>query len=112
MVTAGGRELPGGEGDPGEHLAGIFRKSGVVAAFLGGDGVFQNRHHQLGIPLQPNDGKLTQGHIEPPMVTVWYQFLVEHFLDALGDLNHRLVMAIVTFPNFGTQDHWVQDFHH
>ena len=112
MVAAGGRELPGGEGDPGEHLAGIFRKTGIVTAFLGRDGIFQNRYNQLGIPFQTNDGKLAQGHIEPPMVAVRYQFLVEHLLDALGDLDHRLVMAIVTFPDFGTQNHWVQNFHH
>ena len=59
VVAAGGGELPGGEWDPGEHLAGIFRKTGIVAALLGRNGVFQNRNHQLGIPFQTNDGKLT-----------------------------------------------------
>ena len=111
-ITACGCELPGGEGDAGEHFAGIFRKPWVVAAFLGWDGVIQHRYDQLGITLQTNDGKLAQSHIEPPVVAIQGQRFVEHLLDKLGDLKHSGVLAFLSLPDFGTQHHGIQHFHH
>ena len=112
VVAACGCKLPGGEGDPGEHLAGIFRKAWIVAAFLGGDGVIQNRYDQLGIPLQPDDGKLAQSHIEPAVIPTQSRRFVEHLLNEVRNLNHGAFLAFVPFPDFGTQNHGIQNFHH
>ena len=52
VVAAFGRKLHRREGDPAEHFAGILTAAGIVAAFLGGNGVIQHRNDQLGFPLQ------------------------------------------------------------
>ena len=104
--------MPGGEGDPGEHFAGILCQPRIVAAFLGGQGVIQHRNHQLGIPLQTDDGELAQGHIEPPVIPVQHQRLVKEFLDEIRQLDNGGVIAFMAFPDLGTQDHGVQHFHH
>ena len=61
-VAALGRKLGLRERNAAEHFAGIFGTAGVVAAFFGGNAVIQHRHHQLGIPLQAQDGELSQGY--------------------------------------------------
>ena len=58
-ITASGGKFFGGERDAAEHLTGVFRATGIVAALLDRDAVIQHWHHQLGFPLQPDDGELS-----------------------------------------------------
>ena len=48
------------ERNPAEHFTGIFPATRIFAAFLGRDAIIQYRYQQLGIPLQPHNGKLSQ----------------------------------------------------
>ena len=112
LVASGRCELRGGEGNAAEHLTGIFRAAaGRVAAFLGGDGVIQHRHDQLGIPLQPHDGELSQGDKEPPLVTGKYQFFIKHFPDKCGDLDHAAAAALAGVFHTAAEHHGVQYLH-
>ena len=77
IVTTHWIELLSREGDPAEHLAGVFCTAGIVTAFLHGDAVLQHRNHQLGIPLQPDDGKLAQSNKEPSPVAGEHQLFVK-----------------------------------
>ena len=86
-VAAGGGELLGGEGDAAEQLAGILRAAGIVAAFLGGDGIVQHRDDQLGVPLQADDGELAQSDIQPPAVRGQHQLIVEQRANGPRDLD-------------------------
>ena len=67
-------ELIGREGDAAEHLAGIFSAAGIVTAFLAGNGIIQYRHHQLCIPLQPDDGELSECYKQLPVSAGKYQW--------------------------------------
>ena len=85
-VAAGGSEFLAGEGDLTESLAGIFTTAGSIAADLVGDGVLQEGHDDLGIPLQADDGELPQGDEQSPTLTGSDQILVEKAADTWGDL--------------------------
>ena len=113
FIAVSGGELGGGEGDPGEHLAGIFgAATGVFTAFLGGNGVFHHRDHQLGIPLQADDGELTQSDKQTAAVAGEDQFFIKQAGDAVGDLDGFLAGTVADFLDFGTEDHGVQYLHH
>ena len=112
LIAPRGGELLGGEGDPGEHFAGVFRGgAGGVAAFLGGHGVIENGDDELGVPLQPDDGELAQGHIEPPLGGIHHQFIVEKALDWPRDLDHATFLGLAGLRHPGTQHHGVQHLH-
>ena len=112
IVTAARRKLGSGEGDPGEHFAGILSAAaGGIAAFLGGDGVIQNRNHQLGIPLQPNDGELPQGHEQPATVTGHHQFVIKHAANGGRNLTDRIILAVTDIPDNGVEYHGIQNLH-
>ena len=110
-VTAGGGELPGGEGDAAEQLAGILGAAGIVGAFLGGDGVIQHRNDQLSVPLQADDGELAQRDVQPAAVAGQYQLVVEEPPDGRGNLDGTGFAAIADIFDFGTEDHGIQHFH-
>ena len=112
VIAACGRKLLGREGDPGEHFTGVLTASGIVAAFLAGNGIIQYRHHQLGIPFQPNDGELSQGYQQLPLSTGKYQRIVKQFPDTVGDLYcGGFTAAVICFLDFGRQHHGIQDLH-
>ena len=113
IVTAAGGELPCGEGDPGEHLAGIFCTAGSVAAFFSGDGVVHHRHDQLGIPLQTDNGELTQGHIESAAFAGDDQIVIKHPGDGPGNVQRCifLALAVADIPDPGAEDHGVKNFY-
>ena len=113
FIAAGGGELPGGEGDPAEHLAGILcRSAGAVAAFLGGQGVVENGDNELSIPFQPDDGELPQSHEEPPMSGGEDQFILKHPADGAGNLDHAALLPIAGIHHPGTEHHGIQHLHH
>ena len=58
LVAVSWGELLSGEGNAAEHFTGILGTAGVVAAFLAGHGVIQNRHDQLRVTLQTDNGEL------------------------------------------------------
>ena len=107
-------ELLGGEGDTAEHLAGILGAAGVGAAFLFGDSIVHHGYDQLYIPLQPDDGELAQSHIQSPVGAAHHQFFVEKLADSAGnaDIDPIRLTALAAFPNLGTEDHGIEDFHH
>ena len=112
VVAAGGGEFLGGEGDTAEHFTGVFPGAGVVAAFLAGDGVIQHRHHQLGIPFQPDNGELAQGHEQLPLASGEYQGVFVQFPDAVGDLDgDGFTAAGIRFLHPGGQHHGIQYLH-
>jgi len=112
LIAVSGSELGGGEGDPGEHLAGILGAAArILTAFFGGDGVIHYRDYQLGIPFQTNDGELAQGDEEPPPVAGEDQFLVEQAGDPVGDVDGFLAGAVADFLDLGAEDHGVQYLH-
>ena len=109
-ITPPGDELALREWDTAEHFAGIFAAARRITAFLGGNAVVQNRHHQLGIPLQADNGKLPQCHQQIPGCTACDQLFVEDTADGGRDLCHGAVPTV--FLKFGTEYHRIQDFHH
>ena len=110
LVAASGGELILREWDPGKHLAGIFPAAGGIAALLGGQTVVQHRNQQLGIPLQTDDGELTQGHQQLPVDFPCDQFLIKQAPDTLRDLGNRPVAAALA--DLGAEDHGIQYLHH
>ena len=114
IVAAGGGELLSGEGDPGEELAGILRTAaaGGIAAFLGGDGVIQHRHDQLGIPLQTDDGELAQCDEQTALIAGDHQVLVEHLPDVCRDLHDLVAPAVADVADLGSKNHGIQHLHH
>jgi len=113
-VAAGGSELGGGEGDLAEHFAGILGAAGAVAALLSGQRVIHHRHDQLGIPLQTDDGKLTQGNEHPPPLPGVYQLIVKLGGDGCGDLERCILpaLAVADLPDLGAEHHRIQHLHH
>jgi hypothetical protein len=114
FITSTGDELFFREGNTAEDLAGVFSTTaGSVATFLGGDAVIQHGDYQLGIPLQTNEGELTQGNKKSALFVAQHQIFVEIFPDTLGNLCCQLRTAAVTdFPHFGTENHRIQNLHH
>ena len=112
-VTTRGAEFLGREGDPAEHFAGIFAASGIVAAFLAGNGVIQYRHHQLGIPFQPDNGELPQGYQQLPLSSGKYQRIFIQFPDTVRELDSSgLTAAGIRFFDLGSKHHGIQHFHY
>ena len=111
-ITALRCELLGREGNPGEHLAGILGAADGIAAILGGNGVVKNRHDQLSIPLQPDDGELTQGHVQPLLIPGEHQVLVETAANGSGNLAAGLAAAVADILDFTAQHHGIQHLHH
>ena len=109
-IAATGSELALREWNAAEHLAGVFAAAGGIAALLGGNAVIQNRHYQLGVPLQADNGKLPQSHQQIAGRTACYQLFVEDTADGCRDLCHPTVSA--TFLEFGAEYHGIQHFHH
>jgi hypothetical protein len=112
-VAVPGGEFGCGKGDSAEHFTGIFGAAGGFAAILGGDAVLQYRHHQLGIPLQTDDGELAQSHKQSAFVTGEYQLLVKHAADGPGDLGDHFSAGTVTdILDLGIENHGIQYLHH
>jgi hypothetical protein len=109
-----GSKLPGGEGNPGKQLAGIFRTADGVTAILGRKAVVQNGYNDLGIPLQANDGELTQSNKQPTAVSGEHQFLIKLILNTAGDGQYTGFLAgtIAHIFDPGGQYHRIQNFHH
>lgn len=102
FVTIGGLKLGCGEGDSAEHLTRIFCAAGSFAAFLAGDAVLHNGYNQLRIPLQTDNGELSQCDKETAAVSGKNQFLVKEGTDFAGNLRHDFVTgAVADFLNFG-----------
>ena len=77
-VAVPGSKLGSGEGNPGEHLAGILgAAAGGFAAFLGRNGVLHYRDHQLSVPFQADDGELAQCDEESFPVAGENKFLIK-----------------------------------
>ena len=113
VIAAAGSKLGSGEGDAAEHFAGVLRiAAGAVAAFLGGNGVIQHRHNQLGIPLKPDDGKLTQGYEQPTLISGKHQFFVEQLPDIGRNLHHAAAAAVAGVLYLAAQHHGIQYLHH
>ena len=106
-------ELLGREGNPAEHFAGILGAAAAgLAAFLHRDGVVQYRDHQLGIPLQPDDGELPQGDEQPPLAAGEHQLLVKGGSDGLRNLNgHRFAGAVADLLDLGAKHHGIQNLY-
>ena len=110
---AGREKLPNGEGHVAEQAAGVLLVA--AAALRLGDAVVIHRDQQLGVPLQPHQGKLAQGHIEPAASAV-----VEHQLlaEAAGDERRNFRQAALTAPGLaavvhpGVQNDGVHGLHH
>lgn len=105
----------GREGNPAEHLAGILGAAapGSVAAFLGGDGVIQHGDHQLSVPLQSNDGELSQCDKQSPLSAGKHQFLIKGGADSLRDLgSDGIAGAFAHVPDLGTQHHGIEHLYH
>ena len=111
-VAALGGELGGGEGNAAEQLAGVFSAARGVAALFGGDAVVHDGHNELCVPLQADDGELSQGHIEPPAVSLHGQVLVKHSLYPIRQLQGAVPSAALAgLPDPGTQYHGIQRFY-
>ena len=111
-VTGGGGEFLGRKGDSGEHFTGILPAAGIVTAFLAGNGIIQYRYHQLGIPLQSDDGELSQGHQQLPLASGKYQRIFIKLPDAVRYLHgNGIAAAGICFLHFRGQNHGIQDLH-
>lgn len=106
-------ELLSREGDPAEHFAGILGAAAAgLAAFLHRNGVVQHRDHQLGVPLQPDNGELSQGDEQPPLAAGEHQLLVKGGPDGLRNLNgHRFAGAVADLLDLGAQHHGIQNLY-
>ena len=113
-VTSAGSELCSRERNPREHLAGIFRATGGIAAFLGGNCIIQHRNDQLRIPLQADNGELSQSDVEAFALPCDHQFIIKHLADWAGQLQSTVVpaLALAHIPHFGAEYHGIQGFHH
>ena len=112
--AGGGGKLLGGEGNAAEHFAGILRGARRVTALSARNGGVQHRHDQLGIPLQPHNGELPQGHKQPPLIAGEYQLLIKQLPNIAGDLYHAglLAHAVAYFLHLAAEHHGIQHFHH
>ena len=111
-VTASWGKFFSREGDAAEHLAGVFRAAGVVAAFLHGDTVLQYGNHQLCLPFQPDDGELPQGNKQPSPVAGEHQLFVKQSPDGGRNLAGSFcAAAFADFPDAGTENHGIQHFY-
>ena len=113
-VTAGRCELGSGEGNLAEHFAGILGAAGAVAAFLGRQRIIQHRNDQLRIPLQTDDGELTQCDEHPATLACIDQLIVKLGSDGRWDL-HRCIIpapAVADLPDLGAEHHRIQHLHH
>ena len=108
LVTTGGGELLRGKGNAAEHLAGIFRTARCIAALFDGNGVIQYGNNNLGVSLQPNDGKLPQSYIKPALLTATGKGIVKQGADAGGNLNHIRITALAYIFDLTAENHRVQ----
>ncbi len=113
LVAVPGDKLLFREGNAAEHFTGILSTAArSVAAFLGGNAVIQHRHDNLGIPLQTDDGELTQRDEQAAVIVAQHQFLVEHILDVRGNLRGQFLTGTVAdLLHFGAENHGIQHFH-
>lgn len=91
--AAGGEELVDGELHMAEDLAGVLLAA-AAGAFLLGHTVVVHRHKQLGIPLQPDDGELAQGDIDPLALAAAAQLAVETATDTGGHVGQLAVTGV------------------
>ena len=84
-----------------EQIAGVFAAAAAAAsaaraavAVLIRHTVVEHRHQQLAVPLQTDDGKLTQGHKGPAVIVAHGQVAAE----ALADAGRNLADVAVTAP--------------
>ena len=70
-----------------------IRDSGAGALLLG-HAVVVNGHEELGVPLQPDDGKLAQAHIDPLPLTAKAQVAAKAGADTGRDLGQFTVAGV------------------
>jgi hypothetical protein len=76
-IAGVGSKFSGGEWNFTEHFTGVLCAAGTFTAFLAGNAVLHNRHYQLGIPFQANNGELTQCDEKPTAISGQNQFFIE-----------------------------------
>ncbi len=112
MHCVGREKFFHGEMDILEDTAGIFLFVSA-GALLVWNAIVVHRNQQLGISLQPHNGKLPKGDINPTVIVSAGEFTVK----AAVDKRRHLAQIAVTFPlaaaihNPGVQDDWVHRFY-
>ena len=100
----GREELFHRKSDVPEEPAGVL--GGAAAALLLRHAVVIDRDQELRIPLQPDDGELPQGHIDPAAIPAGAETALKAVVDESRDLRQlRLTAAVfpaaVTFAAVG-----------
>ena len=98
-----------------EQLAGVLITGAAVAgALLIGHAVVIDGDQELGIPLQPDEGELAQGHIEPLALAGEVQVAAKAGADAGGHLGEFAVsgaVAVTGVYQLHAQDQGVYGLH-
>ena len=109
----GREELAHREGDVPEQSAGVLAAV-AAGALLVGHTVVVDGHQQLGVPLQPDDGELAQGHIDPSAVVPAGQLPAEAVAHEGGDFTQVAVAVplAAAVHDAGVQHDGVHGLHH
>ena len=110
----GREELIHREGNILEHFAGIIAAAaGAAVAGFVRQAVVVYRHEQLAVPLQADDGKLTQGDKDPAVVISRRQVTAEALAHTGGDLTQVTVAAaaVAAIYQLGAQDDGIHCLH-
>ena len=91
----GREELVHRKSDVPEEPAGVL--GGAAAALLLRHAVVIDRDQELRIPLQPDDGELPQGHIDPAAIPAGAETALKAVVDESRDLRQLRLTAAV-FP--------------
>lgn len=110
-IAVSGRKLSRGEGNLGEHFAGILCGTAAVRTFLAGNAVGKNRYYQLSIPLQADDRELPQSYIESSALIAHTEILVEKLPNLLGDKGSGLLAAaaVAAVLDSAGENHGIQN---
>ena len=104
-LALGGKELIYGKGNALEEFTGVIAgaATGAGGAALFGQAVVIDWHQQLAVPLQADDGELTQGDEDPAAVLAGGKVTGEALAHAGGYLTQVTVAAatIATIDNLG-----------
>ena len=117
IVALGREELIHREGNVLEELAGVVAVVAAVGAggaALFGETVVVHGHQQLTVPLQADNGELTQGDEHPTAVLARRQVAAEALAYAGGNLAQVAVAAaaVTALHYLGAQDDGIYRLHH